>query len=507
MASTYSTLKIELMGTGDKVGTWGVTNNINLGTAIEEAITGSATVTFASTTVTLTLTDVNTTQTARNLRLNLTGTSGGAQNLIVPAIEKLYLINNGCADTITVKNATGTGAAVAAGKSVFVYNDGTNVGFADTAAPTTIPNLTGDVTSVGLATTLTNAPVIAKVLTGYVSGAGTVSAADSILGAFQKINGNDALKAPLASPTFTGTVSIPSPFNVGGSSVTVTASQINAVTAKANIASPTFTGTVTTDVLTVGGQLNLTGDLIKSRSESGANSLISMTNTSNTANSGAEVDLVVAGTSAGDPFLTFAVSGAAFIALGIDNSDSDKFKISNSLALGSSDALAITTAGVVEFPNGVTITGGAGAVGRIFKGATNGLAIRGDTGSANDFVIFDAAQTVNMLANPTGTAHINIGGSFGRGAPVTKTSDFSVGVSENWLICNKGSSCVVTLPSAAAFPGREIGMKNLQSFTVVSATSNVVPLVGGAAGTAIMPATPGAAVMLISDAANWIIMR
>jgi len=127
MASTYSPLKIELIGTGDQSGTWGSTTNTNLGTALEEAITGSADVTFASATVTLTLTDTNATQTARNLRLNLTGTSGGAQNLIVPAIEKLYLINNGCADAITVKNSSGTGIAVPAGKSMFVFNNGTNV--------------------------------------------------------------------------------------------------------------------------------------------------------------------------------------------------------------------------------------------------------------------------------------------------------------------------------------------------------------------------------------------
>lgn len=127
MASTYSPLKIELIGTGDQSGTWGTTTNTNLGTALEEAITGSADVTFASGTVTLTLTDTNASQTARNLRLNLTGTSGGAQNLIVPAIEKLYLVNNGCADAITVKNSTGTGIAVPAGKSMFVFNTGSNV--------------------------------------------------------------------------------------------------------------------------------------------------------------------------------------------------------------------------------------------------------------------------------------------------------------------------------------------------------------------------------------------
>ena len=72
MASTYSELKIELIGTGDQTGTWGATTNTNLGTAIQEAITGSANVSFSSSDVTVTLTDTNAAQTARNLRLNLT---------------------------------------------------------------------------------------------------------------------------------------------------------------------------------------------------------------------------------------------------------------------------------------------------------------------------------------------------------------------------------------------------------------------------------------------------
>jgi trimeric autotransporter adhesin len=127
MASTYSSLKIQLMGTGENSGTWGTITNVNLGTALEEAITGSANVAFSSANVTLTLTDTNASQTARNLRLNLTGTSGGARDLIVPAIEKVYIVNNGCADTITVKNATGTGIAVPAGKTMWVFNNATNV--------------------------------------------------------------------------------------------------------------------------------------------------------------------------------------------------------------------------------------------------------------------------------------------------------------------------------------------------------------------------------------------
>ena len=127
MASTYSDLKFELIGTGEQSGTWGTTTNTNLGTAIEEAITGSADVTFASAEVTLTLTDTNASQTARNLRLNLTGTSGGAQNLIVPAIEKFYIVNNGCADPITVKVSGQTGVAVPAGKAMLLFNNGTDV--------------------------------------------------------------------------------------------------------------------------------------------------------------------------------------------------------------------------------------------------------------------------------------------------------------------------------------------------------------------------------------------
>lgn len=130
MASTYSDLKIELIGTGEQSGTWGTTTNTNLSIALGEAITGSASVAFSSADVTLTLTNTNAAQTARNLRLNLTGTSGGARNLILGSgcqIEKLYLINNGLADAVTVKNTTGSGIAVPAGKSMFVYNNGADV--------------------------------------------------------------------------------------------------------------------------------------------------------------------------------------------------------------------------------------------------------------------------------------------------------------------------------------------------------------------------------------------
>lgn len=131
MASTYTTsLKLQLMATGENTSTWGNTTNDNLQYGLEQAIVGSATVTFASANVTLTLTDTPTSQTARNMRLKLAGTTGGARDLILGSganNPKLYIVENGCADAVTVKNTTGTGIAVPAGKTMWVYNDGTNV--------------------------------------------------------------------------------------------------------------------------------------------------------------------------------------------------------------------------------------------------------------------------------------------------------------------------------------------------------------------------------------------
>jgi hypothetical protein len=167
MASTYSTLKVELIGTGEQTGTWGTTTNDNLSIALGEAITGSADVAFSSSDVTVTLTDTNGAQSARNLRLNLTGTSGGARNLILGSgcqIEKLYLINNGLADAVTVKNTSGTGIAVAAGKSMFVYNNGTNV----VDAVTHLTSLT-----LGTALPVASGGSGAATLTGVLKGNGT----------------------------------------------------------------------------------------------------------------------------------------------------------------------------------------------------------------------------------------------------------------------------------------------------------------------------------------------
>ena len=128
MASTYSSLKIQLMATGENSGTWGNVTNDNLGIAIEEAIAESADVTFSGSNVTISLTDTNASQEARNLRLNLTGTGLGATTaLTVPDVEKPYIVNNGLSDDVEVKNSTGSNVTVPAGKTMWVYSTGSNV--------------------------------------------------------------------------------------------------------------------------------------------------------------------------------------------------------------------------------------------------------------------------------------------------------------------------------------------------------------------------------------------
>jgi hypothetical protein len=132
MSSTFSNLKFELIGNGEQSGTWGTTTNSNIGTAIEQAIVGMATLDsgdFAANVCTLTLTNTTAAQDARALCLNIAaGAVSAAGTVNVPAIEKPYLIINGSSYAVTVKVSGQTGVAVPAGTRTVVYNNGTDVG-------------------------------------------------------------------------------------------------------------------------------------------------------------------------------------------------------------------------------------------------------------------------------------------------------------------------------------------------------------------------------------------
>lgn len=131
MASTYSSLKFELPGTGEQSGTWGTTTNTNIGTAIQEAIVGRATANFSTdANLTLTLTDTPASQVARNFVLNVTssGSLTATRDLVVPAIEKPYIVQNNTTGGQSIRVIVAGGSiTVPNGKTAFVYNDGTDV--------------------------------------------------------------------------------------------------------------------------------------------------------------------------------------------------------------------------------------------------------------------------------------------------------------------------------------------------------------------------------------------
>lgn len=133
MASTYSSnLKIELIGTGEQVGTWGSTTNNNFSNVFEQSIVGRGNPNFTSdANLTLTYTDTVSSQIPRNLYLNTTsGVSLTAtRDLIVPTINKTYVVENNTTggQSIRIKTSAGTGITIPNGVKAFLYVNGTDV--------------------------------------------------------------------------------------------------------------------------------------------------------------------------------------------------------------------------------------------------------------------------------------------------------------------------------------------------------------------------------------------
>lgn len=138
--STYSTnLKVQLIGTGEENGTWGDVTNNAFNNVFEQAIVGYGTVNFSSdANTTLTLANGNTSQTARNLYLNVTSSSSltATRDVIIPSItsgstpiQKLYIVKNATtgSQSIRIIGASGTGITIPNGVTAMVYSNGTNV--------------------------------------------------------------------------------------------------------------------------------------------------------------------------------------------------------------------------------------------------------------------------------------------------------------------------------------------------------------------------------------------
>jgi hypothetical protein len=131
MASTYNDLGIELMATGENAGTWGTKTNTNLD-IIQQAVAGyvAQAVTDSGTT-TLAITDGSTsTSVARNMVIKLTGALTGTSTVTVPdSVEKLYIVENATtgSQTVTFKTVSGTGVNFTSTGYKFLFSDGTNI--------------------------------------------------------------------------------------------------------------------------------------------------------------------------------------------------------------------------------------------------------------------------------------------------------------------------------------------------------------------------------------------
>jgi hypothetical protein len=133
--------------------------------------------------------------------------------------------------------------------------------------------------------------------------------------------------------------------------------------------------------------------------------------------------------------------------------------------------------------------------------------VRHDNDATGVAVLVIQRSTGNVGIGTTSPKNkLDIVGSLGRGAPVTKTTDFTVAATENWLIMNGAATITITLPTASSFTGRELMIKNIAAYTVISASSNVKPIDTDTAATAILPATAGSWCTLVSDGTNWVTM-
>jgi hypothetical protein len=185
----------------------------------------------------------------------------------------------------------------------------------------------------------------------------------------------------------------------------------------------------------------------------------------------------------------------------------------------------VTAVSVVS-ANGLAGTSSGGATPALTLSTTitgllkgNGTAISAAT-SGTDYAPATSGTSILYGNGAGGFSNVTVGSglSFSAGtlaattsapsAPVTQTADFTVAATDVWLINNKsGSTCTVTLPTPSTNSGRVLYFQNYQVQALVSASSNVVPLAGGAAATSILLASSGDSATLVSDGTNWLMTQ
>jgi hypothetical protein len=290
MASTYSTsLKLELIGDGEQSGIWGQTTNNNLGTLLEQAITGVVDITMAN--ANYTLTNFNgVSDESRNAVLVVGGTNAAVRDIIAPLVEKLYVVKNSTVGGFGIRiiGSSGTGVTVPSGATVWVYCDGTNFNAINTESVGNF-EVNGNLTVTG------NTNAVAATYTGNVAALNLSTANVTATGA-------GAFTGNVSAANFTGaglTITSINASNISAGTIanarTTAASANGASTIVARDSNGSFAGNVVTATLFSG---------------SGA-SLTSIPNSATTANSANGASTIVARDSNG----SFAANVGTFVSI------------------------------------------------------------------------------------------------------------------------------------------------------------------------------------------------
>jgi len=128
--STYSTnLALTLIGTGEEAGTWGTTTNTNLGTLLEQAISGYVTQAVTDGAATVLTIPNGSSGVARNMYIELTGALTAARTVEVPANKKLYYVYNNTTGgyAVTFKVTGQTGISIPNGKKYSLVSNGSDI--------------------------------------------------------------------------------------------------------------------------------------------------------------------------------------------------------------------------------------------------------------------------------------------------------------------------------------------------------------------------------------------
>jgi hypothetical protein len=451
MASTYSpNLRIELIGNGEQSNTWGTTTNTNLGTLIEQAISGLVSVDVTAGNVTLTSLNGASDQ-SRQMIIVATGTPGVTRTITAPAVNKVYIVYNNSNAALSFIASGGTGVSLSVGAKKLIYCDGTNFVEAINSVAITSGSING--TTIG-ATAASTGAFTTLSASSTVSGTGF----STYLASPPAIGGTTAAAGKFTTLEYTGTLTGSTGIlNIGSGQVYKDASGnvgigTSAPSSVLNVKSsvPIFrletTGTVTTGGTAYNSIRDSTGSDVFINGFAGLANCYQF------------------GTVFANGFMRF-LTGNQVEALRIDSSGNVGIGTSSPTALRTRN-LEVSSSGTNDSAAVIVGKRGTGIATVRLTGldTTVGTDINFNFPNTGDLSFFDRASSLTrVLIDSSG----NVG--IGTTAPNNK---LTVGTSNTTV----GANCV------ASFSGANVIASNTSGMVVITPTDSIAANIGGSIG-------------------------